>query len=57
MDIGDMIQSAIDRQPNRFREAFADVMSAKVVAAIADKRVEVAQNYFNPPQAESEENE
>jgi len=43
----DLIASAVASDANGFRDAFDRLMGEKISAAIADKKIEVAQNYFN----------
>lgn len=45
-----LIQHAAEQNPSKFQEVFADAMQDKIVAAIQNKKIEVAQNYFNTQQ-------
>lgn len=45
--IADMLAAARQSSPTEFQAAFSDVFVNKVADAIAGKRTEVAQNYFN----------
>lgn len=45
--IDDMINSVIDKRPETFKDAFNSIMSAKVAAAIENKKQEVASAMFN----------
>ena len=51
----DLIAHAANRNPTKFSDTFNDLMAAKMLDVLADKRAEVAKTYFDPRQ--SEENE
>lgn len=52
-----LVQHAAEQNPSKFREVFDDAIQDKLVAAIQAKKVEVAQNYFNPQQDTSAEDQ
>lgn len=54
MDVYDLIQHAAEGNPNKFQDAFNQLMAPKVVDAIAAKKIEVAQQYFAAPQTGTE---
>lgn len=43
----DLIASAASSDAISFRDAFDQLMGEKIVSAIADKKIEVAKNFFN----------
>lgn len=45
--IDDMISSAIEQKPETFKDAFSNLMAAKVAQAVEDKKQELAHSYFN----------
>ena len=53
--ISDMIDSAARGSPSDFQTAFKDLVLDKIAAAIDQKRIEVAQNYFSPDEGEETE--
>lgn len=57
METIELIQHAADANPSKFQDTFNQLIAAKVVDAIAAKKIEVAQSYFAAPQQETEASE
>lgn len=55
--IKDMVGFAVQSNPNQLATAFDQVIGPKIAKALDDKKVEVAQRYFNPSQQEPEAEE
>lgn len=53
--ISDMIDSAARGSPSDFQTAFKDLVLDRISAAIDQKKIEVAQNYFSPEEGEETE--
>lgn len=54
METIELILHAAEANPSKFQDTFNQLIAAKVVDAIAAKKIEVAQNYFAAPQQEIE---
>ena len=52
--IADMLAASKTTSPSEFKAAFDDVFVQKVAAAIAGKREQIAQNYFNNGESKPE---
>ena len=48
-DVKDLLGLAIDSNPVDFADTLNDVLANKAMEAIANKRIEVAQNMYNGP--------
>ena len=48
-----LVQHAAEGNPSQFEDAFNQLIASKVVDAIAAKKVEVAQSYFNAQQPDT----
>lgn len=53
-EVQDMVINAVDQKPLEFRNAFNDVMLDKIRDAVALKKIEVAQRFFNTPEPVAE---
>lgn len=53
--ISDMVDSAARGSPSDFQSAFKDLILDKISAAIDQKKIEVAKNYFSPEKGEETE--
>lgn len=59
-DLQDMINSAAMQEPLEFQNAFTDQLLDRIRTAVENKKVEVAQQFYNyepPEDIESEEND
>jgi len=54
LTVQDMIKAASQGSPSGFEDAFNSMLMPKIAAALDAKRTEVAQNYFEPQQADTE---
>lgn len=45
--ISDMIKYSVEQKPIDFQQAFSDLLSDKLQAAVDVKKIEVAQNMFS----------
>lgn len=57
MDTLQLVKFAAEGNPTQFQDAFDQLIAPKVVDAVAAKKIEVAQTYFNPTQPSSEGSE
>jgi hypothetical protein len=56
-DIDDLLSTAVDNKPADFAKVFNDILVDKITNSINDKKIEVAQNMFSPPEETEDENE
>lgn len=49
ISIQDLLSHSFDQKPIEFGDAFNTLMGDRVAAAIADRKIEVAQSMYNPP--------
>jgi uncharacterized protein YciW len=54
LTVQDMIRAAMDQSPSNFDDAYQSVLADKIADAIDAKKAEVAQNYFEPQQVNTE---
>jgi len=47
MGIQDMIQNAVEGNPNEFQSQFKDEINTRLTTALGDKKKEMAVNLFN----------
>jgi len=57
MPVSDILDAALGSDPDAFRQAFNDEMSARLSAAVSDKRLQLAASLFANPEVEPEEAE
>ena len=58
ISIQDLLSHSFDQKPSEFGDAFNTLMGDRVAAAIADRKIEVAQSMYNPPvEVDSEDEE
>jgi len=55
--IDDMINSAIESKPETFKDAFSNIMAAKVAQAVEDRKQELASTMFSDEQEEQEDSD
>ena len=53
----ELIQSIIDAKPVEFDKQFASLVQDRVTNLVADKKIEIAQTFFSPPEEEAADDE
>jgi len=51
-NMNDLVKFSIEQKPVDFRQAFDDLISDKLQAAVDNKKLEIAQSMFNAPEEE-----
>lgn len=49
-EVSDLVRYAYDGQPSKVQDVFNELMMGRVFDSIQQKKVEVAQQFFNPQQ-------
>jgi hypothetical protein len=49
-EVSDLVRYAYEGQPSKVQDVFNELMMGRVFDSIQQKKVEVAQQFFNPPQ-------
>lgn len=54
-ELKDLVQFALDKQPSKFKDAFGDLLSQRVVDRVEELKAEVAANMFGEAPEEDED--
>lgn len=54
-DAKELLVHTLNQKPSEFTDVFNDLLLNKIQTAVANKKVEVAQNMFNPTEPDYEE--
>lgn len=53
----DLVAASFNEKPVDFADAFNGLLQDKLTAAVADKKIEIAQNLYRQPEVETETTE
>jgi hypothetical protein len=56
-NVSDLITHAYDQKPIEFQSTFSNLIADRLVKAIDDRKIEVAQSMFRPEESEVESDE